>query len=112
MLSYVARMIPYALRARRRRDGALVSRLERRVQLDEIDFNRHMNQAMYARVMEWGRLDLFEELVEALLEDPELPVLELVAALAVALPRHDGHAPLLALAVLVQPIAGLGGGVR
>ncbi|MEZ4451067.1 MAG: acyl-CoA thioesterase [Nannocystaceae bacterium] len=57
MLSYLARMIPVIVRATRNRDGRLVSRLERRVRLGEIDPNLHMNQAVYARVAEYGRTD-------------------------------------------------------
>jgi len=58
MLSYVARMLPVAVRSTRRRDGALVSRLRRRVRLGDVDVNGHMNQAAYALVMEEGRMDL------------------------------------------------------
>lgn len=58
MLSYVARMLPVVVRSRRRRDGALVSRLRRRVRLGDIDVKGHMNQAAYALVMEEGRMDL------------------------------------------------------
>ncbi|HJK94049.1 MAG TPA: thioesterase family protein [Polyangiaceae bacterium LLY-WYZ-15_(1-7)] len=58
MLAYVARMLPVAVRSSRRRDGALVSRLNRRVRLGDVDINGHMNQAAYALVMEEGRMDL------------------------------------------------------
>jgi len=58
MLRYLARMLPVALRSGRRRDGALVSRLRRRVRLGDVDVNGHMNQAAYALVMEEGRMDL------------------------------------------------------
>lgn len=46
-------------RAWLRRDGALVSRIERRVGPLELDVNLHMNQAVYAQVMELGRVDWF-----------------------------------------------------
>ena len=51
-------MVPPLLRSRLTVDGRRVSRIERRVQLSEIDLNRHMNQATYAQVMEIGRMDL------------------------------------------------------
>jgi acyl-CoA thioesterase FadM len=57
MLGYLARTLPAALRARLGRDGRLVSRIERRVRLSEVDINGHMNQAAYAQVLELGRLD-------------------------------------------------------
>ncbi|MCB9570063.1 MAG: acyl-CoA thioesterase [Myxococcales bacterium] len=57
MLSYLVRTIPVIVRATRNRDGRLVSRLERRVRFGEIDPNLHMNQAVYARVAEYGRTD-------------------------------------------------------
>ncbi len=39
------------------RDGSLVSRIDRRVRVRDIDFNLHMNQAVYATVTEYGRTD-------------------------------------------------------
>ncbi len=57
MLAYVVRTLPTLARALLRRDGRLVSRLRRRVPLDRIDFNVHMNQAAYAEVGELGRTD-------------------------------------------------------
>jgi len=47
-------------------------------------------------------LDLFEEFVEALLEDAHLAVFELVASLVAAFPRDDGQSPVLALLVPVE----------
>lgn len=58
MLRYVIRTAPVVARALLSREPTLVSRLERRVALTEIDTNRHMNQAVYAQVMELGRADL------------------------------------------------------
>ncbi|MGE0788369.1 MAG: thioesterase family protein [Sandaracinaceae bacterium] len=57
MLAYLARTLPVVARAFRKNDGRLVSRLERRVRISEIDTNLHMNQAAYLRVAELGRLD-------------------------------------------------------
>lgn len=57
MLSYLRRTLPVVARAFANRDGALVSRLDRRVRLRELDINRHMNQAVYAQVMELSRTD-------------------------------------------------------
>lgn len=57
MLSYLIRTLPLMARAFAGRDGSLVSRVERRVRLHELDVNLHMNQAVYAQVMELGRAD-------------------------------------------------------
>jgi len=57
MLGYVARTLPLLVRARLRKSQRLVSRLERRVALSEVDYNLHMNQAVYAQVGELGRTD-------------------------------------------------------
>lgn len=57
MLGYLWRTAPPLLRAALHRDGSLISRIERRVRLREIDPNLHMNQAVYAEVMELGRAD-------------------------------------------------------
>jgi acyl-CoA thioesterase FadM len=57
MIAYLARTFPVVLRSLARRDGALVSRVERRVRPSEIDLNLHMNQAAYLRVCELGRTD-------------------------------------------------------
>lgn len=57
MLGYLLRTVPVMLRAQVARDGQLVSRLRRRVWPHEVDINRHMNQAVYAQVMELGRVD-------------------------------------------------------
>ena len=59
MLGYIRRTAPAVARALLRRDGALVSRIERRVGPFELDTNLHMNQAVYAQVMELGRVDWF-----------------------------------------------------
>jgi acyl-CoA thioesterase FadM len=48
-------MVPVVLRAKMSADRGLVSRLHRRVHLDYIDWNWHMNQSRYAEVMELGR---------------------------------------------------------
>ena len=55
MLSYLARTLAVAARARIRRDGTLVSQMSRRVGLRQIDLNLHMNQAVYAQEMELSR---------------------------------------------------------
>ena len=58
MLRYLARSLPLALRAGLRRSSAdPVSRISRRVWPNEIDINLHMNQAVYAEVLELGRID-------------------------------------------------------
>jgi acyl-CoA thioesterase FadM len=57
MLGYLMRTVPVLLRAQLGQDGRLVSRLQRRVWPHEIDLNRHMNQAVYAQIMELGRAD-------------------------------------------------------
>ncbi|HHO53163.1 MAG TPA: acyl-CoA thioesterase [Deltaproteobacteria bacterium] len=57
MLGYLLRTVPVAVRARVRQDGRLISRLRRRVALQHVDLNLHMNQAAYAEVMELGRTD-------------------------------------------------------
>ena len=57
MLAYLTRTVPLVLRARFGRDGRLVSRLQRRVKLSQVDFNLHMNQAVYAQVTELSRTD-------------------------------------------------------
>ncbi len=57
MIGYLLRTAPPLLRAALHRDGALISRIDRRVRLREIDPNLHMNQAVYAEVMELGRAD-------------------------------------------------------
>ena len=58
MISYLARTIPAYLRARAARDGAQVSRLPLRVWPSQIDINLHMNQSVFAKMLEVGRLDL------------------------------------------------------
>lgn len=57
MIGYLIRTLPVAVRARVRQDGRLVSRLRRRVALQHVDLNLHMNQAAYAEIMELGRTD-------------------------------------------------------
>lgn len=57
MLAYFARTLPVIARAAMTRESALVSHLQRRVRLRELDHNGHMNQAVYAQVMELGRAD-------------------------------------------------------
>lgn len=57
MIGYLARMTPVILRAIAGRDGRVVSRIHRRVRLRELDPNLHMNQAVYAEVLEYGRAD-------------------------------------------------------
>lgn len=57
MIRYLARSLPVFLRAVASRRTTLVSRLERRVHLSELDVNVHMNQAVYAQVMELSRAD-------------------------------------------------------
>lgn len=57
MLSYLSRTVPVLLRAFVGGNGQLVSRIDRRVRLRELDINWHMNQAVYAQVMELGRAD-------------------------------------------------------
>ena len=57
MLGYILRTLPIVARAACHRDGRLVSRIDRRVRLGELDPNLHMNQAIYARVAEYGRTD-------------------------------------------------------
>lgn len=57
MIGYLARTLPVVLPALARRDGALVSRLSRRVRPSEVDLNLHMNQAAYLSVCELGRAD-------------------------------------------------------
>ena len=58
MLGYLGRTLPTVARAALGRDGRRISRISRRVRLGEIDTNLHMNQAVYAAVMELGRVDL------------------------------------------------------
>ena len=48
-------------------DGSLVSRISRRVWPTEIDTNLHMNQAVYAEVLELGRIDFVPEYLGTLL---------------------------------------------
>ena len=57
MLGYAARVLPQYLAMRRRGPGGLISRLDRRVWIRELDFNRHMNQAVYLQNAEMGRTD-------------------------------------------------------
>lgn len=57
MFGYLMRIAPAVLRSRLNVDGSLVSRVDRRVRFAELDINRHMNQAVYAQVMEIGRTD-------------------------------------------------------
>lgn len=57
MLRYLARSVPVFLRGALAREETLVSRLERRVHLSDLDVNVHMNQAVYAQVMELSRAD-------------------------------------------------------
>lgn len=57
MLSYARRTAPAIVRALLKRDGALVSQVGRRVGLGDLDTNMHMNQAVYAQVLELGRVD-------------------------------------------------------
>lgn len=58
MIRYVARIAPVIVNALLDRSRPTVSRLERRVGLADMDTNLHMNQAVYAQVMEFGRADL------------------------------------------------------
>ena len=58
MFAYLARILHAYARARAIGDGALVSRLSRRVWPTQIDLNLHMNQSVYPQVMESGRIDL------------------------------------------------------
>lgn len=57
MIGYLWRTLPLIAKASLGRDGRLVSRIDRRVHLREIDPNLHMNQAVYAQVTELGRAD-------------------------------------------------------
>ena len=57
MLGYAARVLPQYVAIRRRKGEGLVSRLERRVRFGELDFNRHMNQAVYLQNAELARTD-------------------------------------------------------
>ncbi|NVB40888.1 acyl-CoA thioesterase [Pseudenhygromyxa sp. WMMC2535] len=57
MLSYLRRTIPALVRARLGRDGRLVSHVEGRVGLAQLDLNLHMNQAVYPQLVELGRVD-------------------------------------------------------
>ena len=57
MLAHFARILPVLARAAMAREPALISNIERRVRLRELDQNGHMNQAAYAQVMELGRAD-------------------------------------------------------
>ena len=57
MLGYLSRTVPVIVRARVRARGEKISRLARRVWPHEVDLNRHMNQSVYAQVMELGRVD-------------------------------------------------------
>ena len=57
MIRYLARSLPVFLRAAATRERTLVSLLERRVGLGDLDVNVHMNQAVYAQVMELSRAD-------------------------------------------------------
>ncbi|MEZ4318370.1 MAG: acyl-CoA thioesterase [Myxococcota bacterium] len=57
MVRYLLRTAPVVVRALLGADGRRISRITRRVRLDEIDPNRHMNQAVYAQVLELGRTD-------------------------------------------------------
>ena len=50
-------MLPLVVRASLRRERQLVSCLHRRVHFWECDLNLHMNQASYATVAEFGRMD-------------------------------------------------------
>lgn len=58
MIRYIWRTLPVVARALVAREPGLISRLERRVGLGDLDTNGHMNQAVYAQVMELGRADL------------------------------------------------------
>lgn len=58
MIRYLTRTAPVVLRALLDDTPTNVSRLSRRVRLADIDTNLHMNQAVYAQVMELGRADL------------------------------------------------------
>lgn len=58
MIGTLVRLLPILVSAVAARERRLVSRLRRRVGLGQIDVNLHMNQARYADVFEWGRLDL------------------------------------------------------
>lgn len=57
MIPYLVRTLPAYLRARSA-DRTHISRLRQRVWPSQIDINLHMNQAVYAQVLEAGRLDL------------------------------------------------------
>ncbi len=57
MLAYLARTLPVLAGAALSRERSRVSRIERRVRLRDIDLFGHMNQAVYAQVMELGRGD-------------------------------------------------------
>jgi acyl-CoA thioesterase FadM len=58
VLRYLVRSIPVFLRGALARERTLVSRLTRRVGPGDLDVNVHMNQAVYAQVMELSRADL------------------------------------------------------
>jgi len=58
VIRYVLRTAPVVARALLSRRPSHISRIERTVALAEIDTNRHMNQAVYAQVLELGRADL------------------------------------------------------
>lgn len=58
MIGYLSRFVPVALSALARPDPRRVSTLTRRVWPRQVDLLGHMNQAAYAEVLEWGRLDL------------------------------------------------------
>lgn len=57
MFRYLARSAPVFLRGALARGTAPVSRMTRRVGLGDLDVNLHMNQAVYAQVMELSRAD-------------------------------------------------------
>ena len=57
MLTYLKRTLPVLARALASREASLISRIDRRVGLRDIDTFLHMNQAVYAQVVELGRLD-------------------------------------------------------
>ena len=59
MLAYLQRTLPLFARAFASRETALVSRIERRVGVRDLDLYLHMNQAVYAQVIELGRADWF-----------------------------------------------------
>lgn len=56
MIGYLSNILPAYLRAQRAPTGQRTVRTRHRVGLGQIDFNRHMNQAAYARASEVARV--------------------------------------------------------